>query len=244
MEADVSADDALRALVIRHDHGSGAAEIGTRLAEHGYAITDVLVVPEERFLRPDVEFTFPHANEWDLIVVFGAPWSVYDERAIGSWIHGELALLREAQTLGVPLLCVCFGAQSLATALGGRVEKSPVPEVGWTSVESDDEALVPSGPWFQWHYDRCVPPPDAEIVARNAVCVQAWRLGRSLAVQFHPELTAAMLQDWLDLGGTAECAGLGIDPAGLMTATRAQEPAARRRARALVDAFLAKIAAG
>lgn len=232
----------MRALVIRHDHGSDAAEIGARLRERGYELTELAVVPEDRFYRPDVEFVFPDAAGWDLIAVFGAPWSVYDEQAIGSWLPGELSLLRQAHELGIPLFCVCFGAQALATALDGRTEPSPVPEIGWRTIDSGDEGLVPRGPWFQWHFDHCLPPPGAEVIASNEVCVQAYTIGRGLAVQFHPEITAATVRRWLDLGGREPCRALGIDPGDLLARTRSEESAARERARALVDAFLDKIA--
>ncbi|WP_267883791.1 glutamine amidotransferase-related protein [Streptomyces sp. NRRL S-646] len=49
-----------------------------------------------------------------------------------SWIGGELALLRKAHRFGIPVLGVCFGAQALTAALGGSVEPSPRPEIGWT----------------------------------------------------------------------------------------------------------------
>jgi GMP synthase-like glutamine amidotransferase len=232
----------VRALVVLHDHVTEPGLVGARLEERGYDLTTVTVVPEHRHHAPNVAFDFPDAAGWDLVVSLGAPWSVYDETAVGSWIGGELTLLRKAHHLGVPVLGVCFGAQALATALGGTVEVSPRPEIGWVEIDTDDSSLVGSGPWFQWHYDRCVLPPGGEEVARNAVCVQAFRAGRSLGVQFHPEITTAMVHGWLDLGGAEQCVRHGVDPGELLARSRAMEPAARANARRLVDGFLDRAA--
>lgn len=232
----------MRALVVQHDHVTEPGLVGARLRERGYDLTEVTVVPADRHRTPDVTFDFPDAADWDLVVSLGAPWSVYDESAIGSWIGGELALLRKAHHLGVPVLGVCFGAQALTTALGGSVEPSARPEIGWTEIDTHDPALVGRGPWMQWHYDRCVPPPGAEEVARNAVCVQAFRLGRSLGVQFHPEITRWMLEGRLAEGGVEECAEHGVDPAELLARSRELEPVARENARRLVDGFLDRVA--
>ena len=232
----------MRALVIRHEHVTEPGLVGARLAERGYELTTVTVVPQDRHHAPDVSYDFPDAEGWDLIVSLGAPWSVYDEEVIGSWIGGELALLRQAHALGVPVLGVCFGAQALATALGGSVESAPRPEIGWTPVDTDDPDLVPPGPWLQWHYDRFLPPTDAKEVARNAVGAQAFQVGRALGVQFHPEITMAMLRGWLELGGREQCLRHGLDPDELLAQSRAMEPAARENARRLVDGFLDRVA--
>ncbi|WP_460061658.1 type 1 glutamine amidotransferase [Streptomyces sp. YKOK-I1] len=160
----------MRALVIQHDHVTEPGLVGARLRERGYGLTAVTIVPEDRHHAPDVAFDFPDPADWDVIVALGAPWSVYDRTAVGRWIDGELALLRKAHHLGIPVLGVCFGAQALTTALGGAVEEAPRPEIGWVEVDTDEPALIGPGPWFQWHYDRCVLPPDAEELARTAVC--------------------------------------------------------------------------
>jgi GMP synthase-like glutamine amidotransferase len=234
----------VRALVIQHDHLTDSGRIGTRLAERGYDLTVLTVVPEARHTAPDVPFDFPDAADWDLVVSFGAPWSVYDDTSVGSWIGGELALLRKARHLGIPVLGVCFGAQVLTTALGGSVRPAPRPEIGWTEIETDLPGVVPPGPWFQWHFDRCVLPPGVTELARNAVCPQAFRAGRSLGVQFHPEITTDVLRGWLDNGGAEQCARHGVDPAELLARTRRLEPQAREQASRLVDAFLDEVASG
>jgi GMP synthase-like glutamine amidotransferase len=131
----------------------------------------------------------------------------------------------------------------LATAHGGSVGRSPHPEIGWSTVESDAPAIVPGGPWFQWHYDRWALPSGARELARNEAASQAFVLRRNLGVQFHPELTGAMLEGWLTLGGAEAARDAGLDPAALLDATRAADTRSRDRAHALVDGFLAHVAA-
>ncbi|MEU7019043.1 type 1 glutamine amidotransferase [Streptomyces sp. NPDC046203] len=234
----------MRALVIQHDHVTAPGMVGERLVQRGYELTVLTVVPEELHRTPDLHRDFPGAEGWDLVVSLGAPWSVYDRAAVGGWIDGELALLREAHRLDIPVLGICFGAQALTTALGGSVERAPRPEIGWVEIDSDDPALVPAGPWMQWHFDRCLPPPGAEVVARNDVCAQAFRTGNALGVQFHPEVTLDIVQGWLGLDGAVEqCAEVGLTPEELTARCRAMERVARDNAYRLVDTFLDRVAA-
>jgi hypothetical protein len=62
-------------------------------------------------------------------------------------------------------------------------------------------------------------------------------------VQFHPEVDAAQLGAWIEHGGRSEVEEVGKDPEALLAETAANEPAARRRAQELVDAYLARVAA-
>lgn len=232
----------MRALVIQHDHVSPPGPVGDRLEARMIDIELHQVVPVDDFDHPGVPARFPEVTRYDAVVVMGSPWSVYDEERIGSWVVPEAALLRDADAAGVPVLGICFGGQLLAQAHGGRVERAPVPEVGWVTIETDDEQLVPHGPWFQWHFDRWVLPPGAHEIARNAISSQAYILRRNLAVQFHPELTSGMLHGWLDNGGDVQAVRAGFDPDEMYAATVAEDPAARARAYALVDAFLDRVA--
>lgn len=235
-------ENPVRALVIHHDHLSLSGPVGDRIAQLGYDIDELMVVPAERYDSPGVEFTFPDPAGYDLVVLLGAPWSVYDRASVAPWIDGELELLRTAYAAELPVLGICFGAQALATALGGSVEVAPRHEIGWTAVESDVPGLIPAGPWFQWHFDRFTVPPGAVELARSAVGPQAFRAGRALGVQFHPELDEETLLQWLDAGGRAEARAHGEDPERLLAETRARREESRQRAYDLVDAFLAEIA--
>jgi GMP synthase-like glutamine amidotransferase len=233
----------MRALIIAHDHVSPVGPIGDQLERRGYELEHFLVVPEERFATPDVTTTLPDFTSYDVVVVMGAVWSVYDHETIGSWIHDELKQVQAADSAGVPVLGICFGGQVLAQAHGGSVERAPRPEIGWTDVTSTDEDLVASGQWFQWHFDRWVTPPEARVVATNAVAPQAFVLRRNLAVQFHPELTPSSLAGWLGNGGDAGARANGYDPERLVAETALLAASNERRAAALVDAFLDHVAA-
>ncbi|MFI9030519.1 type 1 glutamine amidotransferase [Streptomyces sp. NPDC053560] len=238
-----------RALVIAHDHLSTAGHVGDRLAQRGYALEELLVVPAERYATPDVEPRFPPVTEYDLILSLGAPWSV---NRMNAWIRAELDLLRDAHRLGVPVLGICFGGQLLAASLGGSIERAPRFELGWTEIEADEPELPGPGPWFQFHGDRWLLPQVAgggegaalRELARNEVASQAFVCGRSLGVQFHPELTPEVLQAWFDGDDEGIADEVGVDPEALVKEVRAALPEARERAYALVDAFLARVAGG
>jgi GMP synthase-like glutamine amidotransferase len=232
----------MKALVIQHDHVSPPGPVGDRLVERGYDLDLHLVVERDNFHRPHLHNPFPGLEGVDLVVTMGAPWSAYDESTVGAWVARELEVLREADRQGVPVLGICFGGQLLAAAHGGTVLPSDQAELGWVRVSTDDASLVSTGPWFQWHFDRWHVPPGAREVARNDVASQAFVLRRNLAVQFHPELTVAMLEGWFANGGDVKAIEAGGDPGRLREQTVAEEPGARDRARRLVDAFLDQVA--
>lgn len=231
----------MQLLVIQHDHASPLGPVAERFVDRGFDLTMHLVVSEASFLAPGVRTEFPDFTHFDAVVAMGAPWSAYDE-VIGTWVRPEIEQLRRADEVGVPVLGICFGGQLLAAAHGGSVTVASSPEIGWTDVDSDDDALVPSGRWFQWHYDRWELPPAAVELARNPASSQAFALRRNLAVQFHPELSSTMLDGWLKNGGATKAAAAGIDPVRLMDQTRELEADARLRANRLVDGFLDSVA--
>ncbi|MGH3518579.1 MAG: type 1 glutamine amidotransferase [Haloechinothrix sp.] len=228
----------MRALIIQPDPQCGPGLIGTRLEERGYALDIEAIVRQDPFATPDVSWDPPDPRDWDLVVALGARWSAYDDETVGSWLSGELKLLRTAHEAEVPVLGVCFGGQALARALGGTVQRAQHPEIGWVSLDTDEPGLVGRGPWFQWHFDQFTPPPGSVEIARNAVASQAFRVERSLGLQFHPELTESILEGWLRESGMKHAQAGVVDSEELRAMTADQMSAARVRANALVDAFL------
>lgn len=217
----------MRLLVIEHETDSGAALLGARAEEVGFTL-DVRV-PKDLALPAT-------AAGFDAILSLGASPSVNDPDA-GPWLDPHLALLRDADGRGVPILGVCFGAQALAVALGGSVTTSSTPEVGWYMIESSAPDLIESGPWLQWHVDAITPPPSAAVVARSSSCVQAYTVGRHLGVQFHPEVTISEVTSWAagDPGGPASA---GSDADTILARFGVEFPAAIERANRLFDGFL------
>jgi GMP synthase-like glutamine amidotransferase len=154
-------------------------------------------------------------------------------------VAAELVFLGAAIRRDVPVLGLCFGGQALAAALGAEIETAPTPELGWTQIETDDPELVPPGPWLEWHYDRFLLPPGATELARTEHATQAFRHGRHLGVQFHPESTPEIVADWAAADGE-RLGRLGLgDGLHLIEATPEQREAARAAAFALFDGFLA-----
>ena len=229
----------MRVLFVQQDHVSPTGPVGEAFADHGYEVAEFGVVPAARFHDPSVTVSFPDPISYDAIVPMGAAWSVYDRDRIGTWIGDELRFLLCAHEAGVPVLGICFGGQALATALGGRVIRAERPEVGWTLIETTRPDLVEAGPWFQWHSDRWVLPDGIRALASTGSASQAFVCGRSMGVQFHPELTPEMLDGWLRNGGRQQAFALGIDPDQLAAETAARSDEARIRAKRLVSAFLA-----
>jgi GMP synthase-like glutamine amidotransferase len=213
------------ALVLEHEADTPAALLAEWAADRGLALE---IVPAGQ--------PIPDPAGRPFVVTLGSVDSAYDERV--PWLAAERAVLDQAVELDVPVLGICFGAQHLALALGGSVGPAPRPEIGWLDIETFAPGVVPAGPWLQWHHDAFTVPPGAELLARSSVGPQAYRCGPHLGVQFHPEVDAAIVADWVAQDGDAVRAAGGT-PEGVLDGSRRHAAGARRRARSLFDAFLA-----
>jgi GMP synthase-like glutamine amidotransferase len=177
--------------------------------------------------------------EVDLVLVLGSDWSVYSDAVRGP-VARERDLLAAAVEAATPVLAICFGAQILAAALGGEVRAADSTELGWLEVAPLGDADIEPGPWFQFHGDRFTVPPGATLLARSEVGPQAYRVGSALGVQFHPEVTPAIVRRWAT-SDPEPVARAGFTTDDLVARTAAEQPRARRAAQRLVDAFLASI---
>lgn len=123
------------------------------------------------------------------IIFTGGSNSVYTEDAPKC----DKALLES----GIPILGICYGAQTLAHSLGGTVSSSEVKEYGNTSVDFNNTSMIfgnvkPRGVCWMSHTDYISKVPDGfKITAKSTDCPVAAmeNVAKKLyAVQFHPEV--------------------------------------------------------
>ncbi len=222
-------------MIVQTDHDGPPALAADHLRRRGFEL-HVVEVLGPGAVHSDVPF--PDPTGFDLVLPLGSVHSVYDTELIGSWVHREVACLRRAHEAGVPVFAICFGAQALCTALGGTVERAPAWELGWIEVDTDDPARVPAGPWLSWHGDRCLLPDGVVELARTEIAVQAFTAGRSLAVQFHPEVTSELVDGWIASCPPEFFAELGVDPAAVRDGFVRHGATAAANLAAMLDRFL------
>ena len=230
-----------KVLFLYNEHLATEALLGEAFTDQGFDVDVFEVVPAARVDDPAFDVTFPDPGRYDVIVPLGARWPVYDDALRRSWVGDETQLVRDAADAGVALLGVCFGGQLLAQAFGGSVTRSSDPEIGWYDVTSDQPDLIPDGPWFQWHFDRWTLPPGATEIARTANASQAFVLGRALALQFHPEVDAELLERWLADDRDGEVVGIGRTHDELRSRTKELADSAASRVRDLVRGFVTHV---
>lgn len=146
----------------------------------------------------------PDIHSADGLVLMGGPMSANDNLP---YLRREMELIGEAASAGLPILGVCLGSQLIAKALGARVYKNPVKEIGWYKVHWTEAAardplhqgLSSSETVFQWHGETFDLPPGAELLATSRACRhQAYRVGSNIyGLQYHLEVTPHIVADWL-----------------------------------------------
>ncbi|NOZ60015.1 MAG: type 1 glutamine amidotransferase [Euryarchaeota archaeon] len=145
------------------------------------------------------------ALDYDLLVFLGGPMSVNEESDY-PYLAEEKALIRRALEVEKPLLGICLGAQLIASALGARVYPGRERELGWYPItltgEGRRDEVFSAFPHrlevFHWHGETFDLPAGARLLAGSELYPhQAFRTGRSYALQYHLEVTAEMVRDWV-----------------------------------------------
>jgi GMP synthase (glutamine-hydrolysing) len=188
----------MHVLGLIHGEAVRAGVFFDAVAERGHEL-------EEWSLAWDRPLTRP-LDEYGAVLIFGGAMHA-DQDDHHPWLREENMFLQRLFHLGMPMLGVCLGAQLLAKAAHAQVFPASKPEIGWHEVEltpaaADDPVLggLPTRfEAFQWHYYAHGLPGGAEELATNSVCTQAFRLGeRVWGVQFHPEVTLAQVEQWIE----------------------------------------------
>ncbi|MBN9022779.1 MAG: hypothetical protein J0H08_11940, partial [Rhizobiales bacterium] len=179
-------------LVVLHQEHSTPGRVGLRLQARGHRLD----IRRPRFGDPLPPTLAEHAAA----VIFGGPMSANDPddyiRIETEWVGVPLA---EA----VPFLGLCLGAQMLARHLGAAVRPDPEGrvEVGFYPLRptAAGRALLP---WpdkvHHFHREGFYLPSGATLLAEGDVFPnQAFSFGATaFALQFHIELTNAMVGRW------------------------------------------------
>lgn len=182
-------------------------------------------------LNPGVYF--PKLDNLTHIVLLGGPMNVYEEDRY-PFLREEDLFIKEAIQRGKTILGICLGAQLIAKALGAKVFKAPLKEIGWydvslTRIGSYDplfSQLPKTFSVFQWHEDTFEIPQSAELIATSpSVPHQAFRYGEKVfGLQFHLEVTEEMIHEWMEASeeGTDSSAPPIFSEAEIITETAIQ----------------------
>lgn len=211
----------MRILVVEQQPDAPAGLVGEWARERGAELQVVRA--------PELE-TWPDVGGFDAVVALGSEASVH--ASTEPWVAAEVDYLRRVHEVGVPVLGICFGGQALAAALGGTVRAAPSTEIGWIDVEGEDGY---GGRWFTWHEDVFTLPAGAEELARAPSGPQAFAVNGSVGLQFHPEVTPAIVEMWLENDG-----GVVSEPAAVRAETVRGEEEARRRSLRLFHSISAR----
>lgn len=181
-----------RVLVVLHQDTSSPGRVGQALTRRGY----LLDIRRPRYGDPLPDTMADHAGA----IVFGGPMSANDE---DDFVKREIDWLAVPLAEKKPYLGICLGAQMLVRHLGGTVAPHPRghAEIGWYRL-----APTPAGrdlmAWpshvYQWHREGFDRPRGAVLLAEGGEFPnQAFRFGpAAYGIQFHPELTLAMMHRW------------------------------------------------
>jgi GMP synthase-like glutamine amidotransferase len=180
---------------------------------------------------------FPSAKDHGWLVILGGPMNL-DEEAKYPWLREEKAFLRDWLAVNKPVLGICLGGQLLAQALGARVGRNELREVGFHEVRRTPEQHPAFRRWpsaipvYQYHEDTFALPPGAQRLAESPACAnQAFALGRrAVGLQFHPEST----HDWIRSNAASITKGAGETWVQTPAETEALTPA---RLKPMTEAF-------
>jgi GMP synthase-like glutamine amidotransferase len=182
-------------LAIQNDETDAPHLVGRWLEEIGFEIKVLRAYAGE-----PVPLTVPEGIS--ALIPLGGHMNANEDH-LHPWLVAERALLKDAIDRDIPIFAICLGAQLLAVAGGGRVERADVGEVGIYQINRVDEAdpifNFESVSAAQWHEDQItVLPEGATLLASSERCQnQIYRLGsKSYGVQFHPEIDLQIVKWW------------------------------------------------
>ncbi len=208
-----------RIVVLQHGAEKAPGRLGMTLRDHAFKL-DI-----RRVDLPQAEGGDPVPQDLDDLhglLVLGGGQNVDQNHA---WMRQEHELIRKAHNAGLPVVGICLGAQLIAQALGGKVEKMDTPEVGFKKVRvlqpAQTETMLAGVPWesmqylsHQWQVTEL--PAGAQLLASSDACkTQCFKAGhRTFAFQFHFELDRPGIEQ-LASEESALLSAAGVTPADI-----------------------------
>jgi GMP synthase (glutamine-hydrolysing) len=186
----------LPVLIVLHQEHSTPGRVGNVLRDLGFPLD----IRRPRFGDPLPETMAGHAGA----VIFGGPMSANDSE---DFIRREIDWIKVPLKENKPYLGICLGAQMLAQLLGAKVWFHPDGhvEIGYYPIRPTASGRRMCSPWpehvYQWHREGFDLPAGGELIAEgDTFPVQAFRYGSGHALQFHPDVTHAMMCRWTTRG--------------------------------------------
>ena len=187
-------------LVIQNEVDDPVALVGQWISEVG---VDVEVI--HAYLGEAVPTSLP--VQYSGAITMGGYMGANDDIEF-PWLKDARSLMKDLVANDIPFFGICLGGQLLAAAVDGKVEPTPVPEIGVAAFRVTPDAA--SDAVFghlagkeviaaEWHKDYITDlPNEAIVLAGNDVCpVQAFRMGQNVyGVQFHPEVDSEIFSSW------------------------------------------------
>lgn len=180
-------------LIVLHQATSSPGRVGQLLQQAGFPLDirrPVLGDPLPKTLRA-------HSGA----IVFGGPPSANDQ---DEYIRREIDWLSVPLKENSPFLGICLGAQMLVRHLGGLVAPhgDGLTEIGWYPLKATERGKsIMTWPKmvYQFHLEGFDLPQGAELLAGSENYPnQAFRYGENAwGIQFHAELTRAMMHRWV-----------------------------------------------
>lgn len=180
-------------LVILHQERSSPGRVGQMLVDKGFPLD----IRRPALGNPLPKTLAAHSGA----VIFGGPMSANDPE---DYVKAEIDWISVPLSEGKPFFGICLGAQMLVKHLGGRVQPhvDGQAEIGWYPIHATEagEALLH---WprqvYHFHTEGFALPTGATLLATGPTYPnQAFRYGENAyGIQFHAELTRAMMQRWV-----------------------------------------------
>jgi GMP synthase (glutamine-hydrolysing) len=165
-------------------------------------------------------------KDYQGLIIMGGSMNV-DQVQEYPFLRTDYQYIEEALKLGLPILEFCLGAQLLAKVLDAKVYKNSKPELGWYELDlvaGVDHRIFKGFPQhckvFQWHGDTFDMPQGAQLLASTTSCKHqafSWQ-EKAFGLQFHLEVTEAMINEWLQ--DTVTVNEWGFKPDLVKTATK------------------------